>query len=52
MKYKKVKKLVPWCETCKKEIRGNGSELSHYRCDCGEWKFDTEKFDYILEKKE
>lgn len=48
MKYKKVKKLVPWCDKCNKEILGNGSILTPYNCDCGDWEYDDEKRDYIL----
>jgi hypothetical protein len=48
MKFKKVKKLVPWCEKCKSEIMGNGSGLNPYRCKCGEWKYNRNKNDYVL----
>ncbi len=38
MKYKTVKKLVPWCDKCGKEIRGDGSSINPLKCDCGKWK--------------
>jgi hypothetical protein len=51
MKYKTVKKTVPWCYDCGYEILGNGSKFLPYQCECGEWKFDDNKSDYILIKK-
>ena len=48
MQYKKIRKLTPYCSVCNKEIIGNGSAILPYRCDCGEYKFDSEKKDYIL----
>jgi len=50
MKYKTIKKLVPFCHTCQKEIRGNGSIITPYICKCGFWEFDEEKNDYILKR--
>ena len=48
MKYKTIKKLVPYCEICKSEVLGNGSMITPYHCKCGEWGFDDDKNDYIL----
>ena len=48
MKYKRVKKTVPWCYTCNQEIWGYGSEIISYQCKCGEWKFDSEEYEYKL----
>lgn len=45
-----IKKLVPYCKDCKKEINGNGSILSPYTCDCGKWEFNEEKNDYEKDK--
>ena len=39
-------KYVPWCEKCKKEIKGDGSVISPYECDCGKWEWDEEKKNY------
>lgn len=51
MEYKKIKKLVPWCEKCQSEIIGNGSILTPYNCKCGEYKYDRDKNDYVLNNK-
>lgn len=46
--YKKVKKIVPWCKRCNSEIYGNGSIITPYHCECGEWKYDSGENDYVL----
>jgi len=51
MKYKKIQKLVPYCFSCNTEVRGNGSLVFPYQCKCGEYKWDSEKLDYFLEKQ-
>ncbi len=51
MKYKRIKKLVPFCESCQKEIQGNGSIATPYYCDCGLWEFNYIKNDYLLNEK-
>lgn len=48
MEYKRIKKLVPYCKKCDKEIRGDGSLINPYWCDCGPWEYDTKKNDYVL----
>jgi len=48
MVYKRIKKTVPYCEKCEKEILGNGSIMFPYWCACGEWSYDATKNDYIL----
>ena len=48
MKYKSVKKLVPWCEACRMEITGNGSGVRPYECECGVYKYNRDKNDYVL----
>lgn len=50
MKYKKIKKLVPYCEYCKSEIHGDGNMIRPYNCKCGLWEYDTKKNDYMLVK--
>ena len=50
MKYKQIKKLVPYCEICNSEIKGNGSVISPYECQCGKYEWNEEKRDYILTK--
>ncbi len=47
MKYKTIKKSVPFCNKCNKEIRGNGSMVTPYWCDCGLWEWNG-KNDYEL----
>lgn len=51
MKYKTIKKVVPFCEKCQEEIQGNGSLMLPYRCSCGVWVFDFKEGDYYLEDK-
>ena len=51
MNYKKIKKLVPFCEKCQSEIQGNGSVLLPYHCKCGKYKYDNLKKDFILQIK-
>jgi hypothetical protein len=50
MKYKTVKKPVPWCETCKSEITGNGSVVLPYECKCGYYEWDDKEKDYIIKR--
>jgi hypothetical protein len=51
MKYKIIKKSVPWCEKGNHEIRGNGSMVTPYWCDCGLWEYDHDANDYLLNGK-
>ena len=51
MKYKKIQKLVPWCNKCNTEIEGNGSFVFPYQCKCGEYYWNKEKLDYELGKE-
>jgi len=51
MKYKRVRRVVPWCDKCQSEITGNGSIIFPYKCNCGEWVYDPEKNDYVLKNK-
>ena len=56
MKYKTVKKSVPWCDACNQEITGNGSINTPYECGCGEWKWEWDgqyqnSGAYVLQKK-
>ena len=51
MKYKKIKKLVPFCEKCNREITGDGSILRPYNCNCGIWENENKKRDYIFKFK-
>ena len=48
MKYKMRKLQKPYCPNCEEFIRGNGSMMLPYTCDCGIWKFDEDKFRHIL----
>jgi hypothetical protein len=47
MKYKTIKKTVPFCDKCNQEIKGNGSLATPYCCDCGLWEWNG-KNDYEL----
>lgn len=48
--YKKVKVIMPHCEKCKNILRGNGSILNPYNCQCGKWRYDSETGEYQLDK--
>jgi hypothetical protein len=48
MKYKKIKKAVPYCDKCNHEIWGNGSVIIPHQCNCGIYEYDFKKKDYIL----
>ena len=48
MIYRRIKILKPFCNVCDKQIHGNGSLNDPYFCDCGEWKYDTEKFNWYI----
>jgi len=48
MKYKKIQKLVPWCNKCNTEIEGNGSFVFPYQCKCGEYYWNDNTLDYEL----
>jgi hypothetical protein len=37
--YKYVKKQVPFCPKCGKELLGDNSILYPYVCDCGQWHY-------------
>jgi hypothetical protein len=50
-KYKTVKKRVAWCEKCNTEIYGNGSMVTPYKCECGEYEYDPKTHWYKLKYK-
>ena len=51
MKYKKIKKVVPFCYLCNSEIFGEGSEMRPYHCKCGNYEYDKYKNEYNLVRK-
>lgn len=51
MNYKRIKKTVPYCKKCNREITGDGSMISPYRCNCGVYIYDNNRKDYILKKQ-
>ena len=51
MNFKKIKKLVPFCEKCQSEILEKDSMRFPYYCKCGEYEYDYKKMDYVLRKK-
>ena len=51
--YKKIKVLAPFCPICDKQVRGDGSIVNPYHCDCGDWEIEMDDKDwhYVLIKK-
>lgn len=49
--YKRHQILDLYCPNCNKFLSGNGSVMSPYTCQCGEWERDWETLDYYLSKK-
>lgn len=39
-------------EVCGQFLSGNGSYITPYKCDCGEWEYDTKTYDWRLKKNE
>ena len=37
--YKRVKVTAEHCPRCQTMMRGNGSMVTPYRCECGEWRY-------------
>lgn len=37
--YRRVKQVVPHCNVCGEQLRGNGSDVLPYRCGCGVWEY-------------
>lgn len=46
--YKRVKMAVEHCPRCGGQMRGNGSMVLPYRCDCGEWQYDYSLSAYTI----
>lgn len=41
---------MPHCPKCGQQLFGNGSKLSPYKCNCGEWEYDWVKEEYKIKK--
>lgn len=55
LEYKQVKMLMPHCNECGEQLKGNNSMNTPYWCSCGTWKYDmfdrTRKInEYYIEK--
>lgn len=46
--YKKVKVAMPHCPRCGEQLRGNGSMVLPYRCDCGTWDYSYSLSSYEI----
>lgn len=41
-----------WCKICEQFLMGNGSIVTPYRCNCGEYKYSFELRQYVHPKEE
>lgn len=50
IEFRTVERTVPHCGDCAEVLSGNGSLILPYRCECGDWEYDSEKGEYSLNK--
>jgi tRNA(Ile2) C34 agmatinyltransferase TiaS len=48
--YKKIKVPIPHCSVCGERLKGEGSECSPYKCECGTWNYDWLRNEYWVLK--